>query len=354
MIESIVSTGDAVLDKNSLPPRQSIGWFDGKVRFIDQRRLPHEWQVVETDNWETIERAIKTLAVRGAPLIGVSAAYGVAATSVKFKNETNYKQKISGVIDSLLKARPTAVNLVWALTRMRKIVENETGDEALNLNLIREAIDIHEDDKQRCAALADYGQEIVQDKSGIITICNTGFLATGGAGTAAAIFYEAHDSGKDLQVYACETRPLLQGARLTVWEMTNAGVPVTLLVDSASASLAASGKADLCIIGADRIAANGDSANKIGSYTLALVCSAHKIPFYVAAPFSTIDIDCPDGNKIPVEQRDGLEVTHIEGVEIAAKNAKIFNPAFDVVPADLITGIITEKGIFFPPYRFKD
>jgi len=331
----------------TLPPRQSIGWVNGKIHYIDQRFLPDELRIVETDDWKSIAEAIKTLAVRGAPLVGISAAYAVALASIASQDD------IRQVIDSLTATRPTAVNLIWALNRMTKIVDKECNGDKLGKVLLSEAISIHKDDQGRCKAIGENGQAVVPYKCNILTICNTGFLATGGEGTAAAIFYQAHDLGKNIHIYAPETRPLLQGARLTVWEITQADIPVTLMVDSAAAGLVAKGEIDLCIIGADRIAANGDTVNKIGSYQLALACRAHDIPFYVAAPMSTVDISCQNGEMIPIEERDPLEVTDIGDKRISAKGASVYNPAFDLVPVDLITGIITEKGVLKPPYQFN-
>lgn len=340
------------LDENALPPRQSIGWFDGFVRYIDQRLLPQEIIVVETDEWQNVYEAIKTLAVRGAPLIGISAAYGVAVAVHSAQQEQDIRKVAIEVIDYLAQARPTAVNLAWALAKMRSVVVNTRQDVQLASALLKEALAIHEDDIGRCSAMADEGQAVVAENCNILTVCNTGFLATGGIGTAASIFYRAFDLGKKIHVYACETRPLLQGARLTAWEMSRANIPVTLMVDSAAAGLVSQRKINVCIIGADRVAANGDIANKIGSYQLALACHANEVPFYVAAPWSTIDTDCPDGEHIPIEERLPEEVTVIGKTRIPPDEITVYNPAFDRVPANLITGIITEKGIHTPPYNF--
>ena len=340
------------LDESALNSRQSIGWFDGYVRYLDQRILPHEITVIETDEWQNIYDAIKTLAVRGAPLIGISAAYGVAVAVHALPLDRNIRKVAIEVIDSLAQARPTAVNLTWALNKMRLVVDNTTKDDQSCSALLEEAVAIHDDDILRCERMAAEGQTVVPDGSNILTVCNTGFLATGGIGTAASIFYRAFDLGKKIHVYACETRPLLQGARLTVWEMSRANIPVTLMVDSAAAGLARDGNIDVCIIGADRVAANGDVANKIGSYQLALACKANDVPFYVAAPWSTIDTDCPDGDHIPIEERAAEEVTKIDKNTIHPDEISVYNPAFDRVPANLVSGIITEKGIHTPPYKF--
>jgi len=340
------------LGEDALKPRQSIGWFDGFVRYLDQRILPHEITVVETDEWQNIYDAIKTLAVRGAPLIGISAAYGVAVAVHALPRNGDTRQTAIDVIESLSQARPTAVNLIWALKKMRSVVDSTSHDDQLRSALLEQAIDIHDDDIFRCERMADEGQAVVPDECNILTICNTGFLATGGIGTAASTFYRAFDLGKKIHVYACETRPLLQGARLTAWEMSRANIPITLMVDSAAAGFVRQGKIDVCIIGADRIAANGDVANKIGSYQLALACKAHDVPFYVAAPWSTIDTDCPDGDHIPIEERSSEEVTKIGKTIIPPDKISVYNPAFDRVPASLISGVITEKGIHTPPYKF--
>jgi len=336
----------------TLPPRQAIDWVDGKVRFIDQRLLPAKLKIVETDDWHVIARAIKGLSLRGAPLIGVAAALGVAVTAVKYRN-SRLQKKLLSAIDGLYATRPTAANLFWALDRMKEIGVQTPDDEDLVEAVVKEALDILEDDRRRCLAIGEAGNALISETARILTICNTGFLATGGEGTALSVVYRAHEAGKGVHVWICETRPLLQGERLTAWELKNAGISFTLLVDSAAAGLIAAGKVDICIIGADRIAKNGDTANKIGSYPLALACRMHNIPFYVAAPESTIDRECPDGSKIIIEERSPDEVTGFGSKKVAPDDTPAWNPAFDVVPADYITGIITENGVLEAPYMFE-
>ncbi|MCF7811409.1 S-methyl-5-thioribose-1-phosphate isomerase [bacterium] len=332
-----------------LPPRRSIIWDDNHIRFIDQRLLPKEYRIIETDDWQVVAEAIKGLGLRGAPLLGVAVALAVAATAVKTSGSSD---KITTAIDGLRKTRPTAQNLFWALDRMSKIVEeaiNTKLDQSLlTQSIVNEALEILEDDRNCCSYIGGNAQSLIKDNARILTICNTGFLATAGDGTALSAVYRAHDDGKNIHVYACETRPLLQGARLTAWELKQAGIPFTLIVDSAAASLAAKGEFDICIIGADRIAANGDTVNKIGSYQLALACEAHNIPFYVAAPTSTIDFKCMNGDYIPIEERPAEEVFNIRREIITPEGINIRNPAFDLVTADLISGIITENGVEKP------
>lgn len=354
-----------------LPPRRSIDWIDGSIRFIDQRLLPEKVRIIETDDWRVVARAIKGLGIRGAPLIGVTAALAVAATALKYSGSL---KKILLAIDGLHQTRPTAVNLFWALDRMRDIALSTLpsdfqgniktvssplglrggikGGAHLTQTLLNEALFILEDDRRRCRNIGKNAQSLISDGVGILTICNTGFLATAGEGTALAAIYRAHEDKKNIHVYVCETRPLLQGARLTAWELQNDGIPFTLIVDSAAAGLVASGAVDLCIIGADRIAVNGDTANKIGSYQLALACREHRAPFYVAAPTSTIDRECPDGGRIPVEERSSVEVSCVRGRKITPDGIQIRNPAFDIVPSKLIDGIITENGVERQPFDF--
>ncbi len=346
-------------DAHRLPPRRSIGWQDGNVLYIDQRLLPNEEHVVCTDDWRVMVEAIKTLAVRGAPLIGISAAYMVTLAAYHVPQGIDRREYVAKAMVEIASARPTAINLLWAVGKMREVFEEAGNDPMLADRLLEEALSIHNDDAYRCEQIGANGLEILPDDCNILTVCNTGFLATGGDGTAAAIFYKAKDTGKNIHVFAPETRPLLQGARLTVWEMTRASIPVTLFVDSAAAGLVRDGKVNVCIIGADRIAANGDMANKIGSLQLALICKHYHVPYYVAAPDSTIDRNCPDGKHIPIEQRGGSEIlvngkmseTAYRG-NIEAKILEIFNPAFDIVPSELISGIITDKGIFQFPFQF--
>ncbi len=339
-------------DQPTLPPRRSIDWVNGRILFIDQRLLPGKLKIVETDDWHVIAVAIRGLGLRGAPLIGVAAALAVAATAVKYRNSSP-QRKVLSAIDGLLETRPTTMNLFWALDRMRDVATQTPDNEDFVKTVVKAGREILKDDRRRCTDLGKHGSSLIQDDANILTICNTGFLATAGEGTALAAVYRAYDRGKKVHIYTCETRPLLQGARLTVWELENAGIPFTLLVDSAAAGLCASGNLDLCIIGADRIAANGDTANKIGSYQLALACREHGIPYYVVAPESTIDRNCHDAGCIPIEERAPEEVSTYNGKKVAPVGTPVWNPAFDVVPAALITGIVTENGIHNPPYSFS-
>lgn len=339
-------------ERLSLPSRHAINFVDGKIRFIDQRYLPHKLKIVETDDWRVIAKAINNLSLRGAPLIGVAAALAVAATALKNRNKSTLRKTINA-IDGLFSTRPTAQNLFWALERMRDVAIRTAREEELTTKLVDEAMEILEDDRNRCRLIGNNGARLIDNVTNVLTICNTGFLATGGEGTALAVIYRAQDEGKKVHVYACETRPLLQGARLTAWELQNAGIPFTLIVDSAAAGLIASSKVDVCIIGADRIAVNGDTANKIGSYQLALACQVHGVDFYVAAPESTIDTGCLRGEEIPLEERSPEEVLICGSKRIALAGVSAVNPAFDLVPAQCITGIITEKKVYKPPYNFR-
>jgi len=338
---------------SGLEHRRAIDWINNKVRFIDQRKLPRKLDIIDTDDWRVVAKAIKGLGLRGAPMIGVSAALAVAATAVKFADDPSQRRKTLTAIDGLYTTRPTAVNLFWALDRMKDVLIQTPDEDNFTEIIVKEAVDIMEDDRIRCSNMGKHGAELIKDGDNILTICNTGFLATGGEGTALNAIYQAHDQEKKIHVYPLETRPLLQGARLTAWELNNAGIPFTLIADSAAAILASTRKIDLCVIGSDRIAANGDTANKIGSYQLALVCKAHGIPFSVVAPESTIDRNCPDGSKIPIEERLATEVGACNGKQIAPTDIDCWNPAFDVTPNNLISSIVTEKGVNYPPFDFS-
>jgi len=340
------------LGAEGLPLRTSIAWVEGRIRFIDQRLLPGQLNIIETDDWQQVADAIDTLALRGAPLIGVAAALAVAATAMK-TGADGVRDGVISAIDGLAATRPTAANLFRALERMQRVVDRTVDDSDLEQMLVDEALGVLDDDRRLCSAIGRHGNKLIPDTARILTVCNTGFLATAGEGTALAAVYRARDAGKKVQVFVCETRPLLQGARLTAWELTEAGIPVTLMVDSAAAGLIAEGGVDLCLIGADRIAANGDVVNKVGSYQLALACKHHDLPFYVAAPGTTVDTACSDGSVIPVEERSAEEVAYWAGQRVAPTGVSVWNPAFDHVPADLVTGIITEEGVIHPPYIFE-
>jgi len=333
-----------------LPPRTSLAYENGVVRFIDQRTLPGTPRVVETIHYRVIENAIVSLAIRGAPLIGIAAAFGVALEARSSIEDRLIRSRIGKAINRLRATRPTAVNLFAALQRM-EAVASRTDDDELPVAMEATALSILEDDRQFCNLIADEGVELIPDDAVILTICNTGFLATGGIGTALGVVYRAFDQGKVKRVLVPETRPLLQGSRLTMWELTQAGIPCRLFPDGAVGAILRR-RVDLAIIGADRISANGDTANKIGSLPMALACRAFKVPLYVAAPSTTFDYACPSGASIAIEDRSPDEVTSFRGYSSAPEGVSVFNPAFDVVEADLIRGFITDKGILHPPYKF--
>ncbi len=332
---------------------------DGRVRYLDQTRLPAAETYVTTADWQEVARAIRTLAVRGAPAIGVAAAMGVAlaARAASALAPEAADRAITGAIDGLGATRPTAVNLFWALARMRdghaRARAAGLAGDALARALAAEAAAIHAEDLAQSRAIGEHGAELVPARAQILTHCNAGGLATGGLGTALAVIYAAHAQGKDLRVLADETRPLLQGARLTAWELHRAGIPVTLITDSMAGSAMARLGVDLVVVGADRIGQNGDVANKIGTYPLAVLAARHRVPFYVAAPSSTIDPDLRDGADIPIEERAAEEVTEFAGARIAPAGILAWNPAFDVTPAELVTAIVTERGVIRPPYQGK-
>jgi methylthioribose-1-phosphate isomerase len=344
----------SVTDEGVRPPvggyrEDVIAWRDGAVRFIDQTLLPGEYRVVETRDWREVVEAIRSLQLRGAPLIGVAAAYGTALAA-HTTGDDGFPTTMNDVLAAFAASRPTAVNLFWSLERMRSVLQTAASPAEARTALLAEARHIHDDDAARCAAIGAHGLALVPAGARIITHCNTGALATGGDGTAFSVLLAAHRAGRGIHVYADETRPLLQGARLTMWELAAHGIDATLITDGTAPMLVAQGGIALAITGADRIAANGDSANKIGTYGLALACRAHRIPFYIAAPLSTIDMTTPDGAAIPIEERGADEVRSFMGVASAPAGARVYAPAFDVTPGALISGIVTERGILTPPY----
>lgn len=331
----------------------TVEWKDGVVRLLDQSRLPGHTELLECKDVAAVASAIQELKVRGAPAIGVTAAMGVAlgAQSVSAADVSTFERHILGICDQLAATRPTAVNLFWALTRMKAVVrENRACTVAeIQNRLVQEALAIQQEDVAMCKAMGQHGAGLIKDGHTVLTHCNAGALATAGYGTALGVIRAASEQGKHVHVFANETRPVLQGARLTAWELMEDGIPVTLITDSMAAVVMRQGKIDLCVVGADRIAANGDVANKIGTYGVAVLAKAHNIPFYVAAPSSTIDLSMPSGSAIPIEERPGHEVTTINGeASIAPKDVAVFNPAFDVTPAKYVTGIITEQGVVSP------
>ncbi|MCY4132338.1 MAG: S-methyl-5-thioribose-1-phosphate isomerase [Nitrospira sp.] len=331
----------------------TVEWKEGRVWLLDQSRLPGHTELIECADVDAVASAIQELKVRGAPAIGVTAAMGVAlgAQSVFETDVPAFEQKILAICDQLAATRPTAVNLFWALTRMKAVVrENRACTVAeIQSRLVQEALAIQQQDIAMCKAMGRQGAVLIKDGQNVLTHCNAGALATAGYGTALGVIRAASEQGKQVHVFANETRPVLQGARLTAWELMEDGIPVTLITDSMAAVVMRQGKIDLCVVGADRIAANGDVANKIGTYGVAVLAKVHDVPFYVAAPSSTIDVSMPSGSAIPIEERPGHEVTTINGEAcIAPKNVDVYNPAFDVTPAEYVTGIITEQGIVSP------
>lgn len=332
----------------------TIEFKDGKLRLVDQRKLPGELSVFECQNFREVEFAIKDMIVRGAPVIGVAGAYGVVLAAKEYISlpHEEFLSQLNKSAEILGNARPTAVNLMWAIKRMKGILEanRDRSNQEIYEALLDEARIMEREDVETNQAIARYGNEIVPENATILTHCNTGALATVGYGTALGVIREAHYSGKKIKVFADETRPRLQGAKLTAWELVQEGIPATLIPDSVAPVLIRDGKIDLIIVGADRIAANGDTANKIGTYMLSQIAKDFGVPFYVAAPISTIDFDIKSGEEIVIEERDATEVTHISGVRIAPEGIKVYNPAFDVTPNANIAGIITEKGIIRQPY----
>jgi methylthioribose-1-phosphate isomerase len=339
-------------------PKPTVDWTggtDGHVRIIDQTRLPLEYAVIDVRTPEDMFDALRTLKVRGAPAIGVAAAYGLvlAVGAKEFAGETAFLAALDEAARYLKSARPTAVNLSWAIDRAAAACRaaGGRGVPALNAALLSEARRIHEEDRDVCRRIGAVGQEIMPDGARVLTHCNAGALATADYGTALAVVYRARELGKAVSVYAGETRPLLQGSRLTAWELMDEGVDVTVICDNMAASLMGAGKIDLVITGADRIAANGDAANKIGTLGLAILARHFRIPFYIAAPVSTFDLSISSGKGIPIEERSPLEVTEGFGKRTAPVGVKAYNPAFDVTPARLITTIVTERGLIRKPSR---
>ncbi len=331
-------------------------WEKDSLLLLDQTKLPQKVEYIECKDYQTVAKAISDLSVRGAPAIGVAAAYGLVLglSEKQFDTCRDLIAEAKRVARELSLTRPTAVNLRWALDRMLQKI-NEVNVAALTPAqlknaLLQEAHAIFSEDINANKAMGSHGAKLIPDSARILTHCNAGALATAGYGTALGVIRAAKEAGKEICVFADETRPLLQGARLTAWEMVQEKIPVTLITDNMAASLMAQQMVDLVIVGADRIAANGDTANKIGTYGVALLAREHKIPFYVAAPVSTIDLKIKQGKDIPIEERNYLEVTHISGRMIAPEGVKVWNPAFDVTPNNLITAIITERGVVTPPY----
>ncbi len=338
-------------------PVTTIEWVDDHIRMIDQTRLPNELIHLEINEINILAEAIKSLRVRGAPAIGIAGAFGILLASQKFigEDKTEFFSTLEKTSTFLNSTRPTAVNLSWALNNMQIVAKNnrEKSVDEIKTLLKKEALKIWEEDRKVCRSLAEHGADLIQDGFNILTHCNTGALATADYGTALGVVFTANAQGKKVHVYADETRPLLQGARLNTWELMHEGIDVTLICDNTAGFLMQQNKIDCAIVGADRIAANGDVANKIGTYSVAVLCMHHNIPFYIAAPYSTIDFNTKCGKEIPIEERSAEEVTNGFGRRTAPENTKVFSPAFDVTPSKLIKGIITESGIVRPPYNIN-
>jgi methylthioribose-1-phosphate isomerase len=333
---------------------QTLEWTDQGVRFIDQTKLPTEESYVTCKTYEQVADVIRNMVVRGAPAIGVAAAMGIALGVNNSKAETtgDLKRELDQICDVMSKTRPTAVNLFWAIRRMQEKFERIRIRPIAQIkqDLVEEAQRMHAEDIAANQAMGRHGATLMPAEGGVLTHCNAGALATAGYGTALGVIRAAVEQGKKIHVFADETRPFLQGSRLTAWELMKDGIPTTVIADNMAGAMMRQGKIGAIVVGADRIAANGDVANKIGTYTVAVLAKEHGIPFYVAAPISTVDLDCPSGNEIPIEKRDIKEVTHIAGKQMVPDNVGVENPAFDVTPAKYVAAIITERGIARAPF----
>jgi methylthioribose-1-phosphate isomerase len=332
---------------------KTMTWHGDRLDLIDQTRLPHEAVQVSCRDASDVAAAIKDMVVRGAPAIGVAAAYGVAlgALGLQGLGREAFLAGLAERIALIGASRPTAVNLFWALERMRRVAEATPGDgTAVAAALVREANAMHDEDVATNRAIGAFGADLIPAGANVLTHCNAGALATVDYGTALGVIRAAHEAGKRLHVWVDETRPYMQGARLTAWELQEAGIPATLIADNMAGHFMARGQVDVIVTGADRIAANGDTANKIGTYSVAVLAAAHGIPFYIAAPVSTIDAQIADGSQIPIEERPPEELTHFRGQPVAPLGMPVANPSFDVTPARLIAGIITEQGVLRPPF----
>jgi methylthioribose-1-phosphate isomerase len=342
------------MDKRIETDLRPVDWDDGKVKLIDQTRIPDEFVTLEFTDYRDVVSAICTMQVRGAPAIGVAAALGIAlaAKTIDASDSEQFMRRLEEIAEEFRCTRPTAVNLFWAIHRMLQTARanlNLPTQELRNV-LVREALDILRDDVEINRRIGQLGAELIHDGDTVLTHCNAGALATAGYGTALGVIRAAAESGKSVRVIADETRPRLQGMKLTAWELRQLGIPVTVITDSMAGWAMSKGMISCVIVGADRIAANGDVANKVGTYSVAVLARAHGMPFYVAAPMSTVDASIPDGEHIPIEERCPTEVTHIGGTRIAPEGVSVLNPAFDVTPAEYVTAIVTERGILRPPY----
>lgn len=331
----------------------TIKWDNGKVIMVDQRKLPGEEVYVECADYDQVADAIETMVIRGAPAIGVAAAYGMALGIMALEGEEGLEERFDRIYRRLEGTRPTARNLFWALERMKRVFFRARGLGLAELKkaVLQEALDIEKEDVETNRRIGRWGKALIKDGQTVLTHCNAGVLATAGYGTALGVIRAAFEEGKSIQVFADETRPFLQGARLTCWELEKDSIPVVLIADNMAGYLMKKGEISSAITGADRIARNGDTANKIGTYSVAVLARAHSLPFYVAAPMSTIDFSLKDGSQIPIEERDPDEVKWIGDVCLSPSRIEVRNPAFDVTPAEYITAIITEKGIARPPFQ---
>lgn len=337
---------------------KAVVWENRKLTLLDQRRLPHEQVHITCDSIDDVIECIRTLAVRGAPAIGIAAAYGlIVGIDEEIEQSDDFLAYLKKRAEKLIGARPTAVNLSWAVNRMIGTVDTEQSNldlaarQSITEKLVSEAQAIHQEDIEACNSIADFGVSLVKKYPQVLTHCNAGSLAVSELGTALAPIYRAYEQGVQVHVFVDETRPLLQGARLTAWELSTTGVDCTLITDSMAAHVMASGQVDMVLVGTDRVAANGDVANKIGTMNLAILCQYFDIPFYVACPVSTIDLETPSGDQIEIEYRDASEVSSIRGQKVAPEGINVINPAFDVTPAKLVSGLITERGIVRAPYK---
>jgi len=337
-------------------PVTTIQWEKDHIKLVDQTRLPQKFVHVRCKTVSSLFRAIRRLSVRGAPALGAAGGLGVLLAAHQYKGNSPKAliKKLTQTADYLATSRPTAVNLFYALNNMKRVAETNQNKSIKEIRtaIEREAFRIVEEDRQLCRAIGRAGSQLIKNGMNVLTICNTGALATVDYGTALGVLFRAKAEKKKFHVYACETRPLLQGARLNTWELLREGIKTTLICDSMAAFLMKDGRIDIVLTGADRIAANGDAANKIGTYSLAVLAKYHKVPFYIVAPSTTVDLSIRSGKQIPIEERKKEEVTHFRGVQSSPKDVHVYNPAFDVTPHQLITGIVTERGIHKKPFNF--
>jgi len=336
-------------------PVKTIEWIDGRIRIIDQTQLPGKLAYLDIRDIKVLGEAIQKLRIRGAPAIGIAGAMGVALAAQVYRGSER-KGLIRNVKESikfLRMTRPTAVNLFWALDRMEKVLDSVADEpvDEIRERLLQEAMTILEEDRQVCRRMGHHGASLIPEDATVLTHCNAGGLATADYGTALGVIYAAVEMGKRVKVYVDETRPLLQGSRLSAWELIQSGIDVTVICDSAAGFLMGQGRIDCILVGADRIAANGDVANKIGTYTLAVLAEKHDVPFYVVAPISTFDFILASGDKIPIEERSGEEVVQGFGLKTGPEGVDVYNPAFDITPHDFVTAFVTEKGVLHPPYE---